>query len=49
MERGFVFDYQTDPPSLAMTTSLVGAKMVQGFLRDPDGRLVVVIGTVSDT
>lgn len=28
--------------SLAVTTSLVGATWWGGFLRDPDGRLVVV-------
>lgn len=40
---GFVRDNSVDPPALAMTTSLVGARMDKGFLRDPDGRLVVVV------
>jgi hypothetical protein len=29
---------------LVCTTNTAGAKMSSGFLRDPDGRLVVVVG-----
>lgn len=39
--QGFIRDTTTDPPALVMTTTLTGAKMQQGYLRDPDGRLVV--------
>lgn len=42
-DGGFVKDRSVDPPALVMTTSLVGARMDKGYLRDPDGRLVVVV------
>ena len=38
--RGFVFDGAV----LAVTASLVGATPQDGFLRDPDGRLVTSAG-----
>lgn len=40
---GFVVTTTTDPPAPATTTSLVGAAMSDGYLRDPDGRLVVTL------
>lgn len=39
---GFVLDKATG--ALVVTTSQVGATVTEGFLRDPDGRLVVVNG-----
>lgn len=36
---GFICDINTD--SIVVTTNTVGAKWEAGFLRDPDGRLVV--------
>lgn len=38
---GFVVDTSTDPPMLSVTTSKTDATWQDGFLRDPDGRLVV--------
>lgn len=38
--RGFV----VDATGIVVTYSLAGAKMWAGFLRDPDGRLVIVDG-----
>lgn len=43
MIAGFVRD-TSNGMSLVTTTSTVGAKVQTGFLRDPDGRLVVVSG-----
>lgn len=42
-DKGFVVSTTTNPPALVMTTSLVNAQFSQGFLRDPDGRLVVKV------
>lgn len=38
---GFVVDTTTSPPMLVVTTTTTGAVWSGGFLRDPDGRLVV--------
>lgn len=42
IEQGFVLD--RDTRKLAVTLSKTGAKYERGFLRDLDGRLVVVRG-----
>lgn len=41
MSGGFVRDATADF-ALVTTTDQTGARMTAGFLRDPDGRLVVV-------
>jgi hypothetical protein len=38
---GFVVDTSTTPARMVITYSLVNAQWQSGFLRDPDGRLVV--------
>lgn len=40
-QGGFVVDTSVNPPTRVVTTSLTGARWWGGFLRDPDGRLVV--------
>lgn len=40
MSNGFVRD--TVSGAVIVTTSTVGAVMSDGFIRDPDGRLVVI-------
>jgi hypothetical protein len=39
---GFVVDTSTDPPMLSVTTLATDAIWWGGFVRDPDGRLVVI-------
>lgn len=41
LEGGFVRDGELGP--LVLTTDTTGAEEQSGFLRDPDGRLVVVV------
>lgn len=41
---GFIVDTSTEPPMLVVTTATSGAAWSGGFLRDPDGRLVVTYG-----
>lgn len=38
---GFVVNTSTTPAKVVVTTSTTGATWQSGFLRDPDGRLVV--------
>lgn len=38
---GVVVNTSTEPPMIVMVTSTAGATWQGGFLRDPDGRLVV--------
>lgn len=40
-DTGKVWDRATSPPSLAVTTDTTNARWWTGFLRDPDGRLVI--------
>lgn len=41
VQGGFVVNTSTNPPMLVVTTNKTGATWKGGFLRDPDGRLVV--------